>query len=686
MQIEELAARARLRGRLLARAFRLVWASAPGWTTASLVLVAAQGLLPLATLYLIKLLVDALAAAFHGIVSPASGAGAGAGTAGASGSAGPVLWILAAAGAVAILEVVARSLAAYVAEAQTETVTDHLSDVIHEKSAALDLSYFEDPHYHDMLHRAQEEAGWRPTYLVNSMLQAAQASLSLVALASLLLSLNWAVGLVLFLASVPAAALRVHYAGQLYLWRRNTTADARLTWYLHALLTDAHYAKELRMLDLGAVLTRRFRDLRARMRRERLEISRRRSTADSFAQGGATLAIFATYAFLAVGTVRGAITVGGFVLYYQAFQRGQGWLRDALNNLANLYEGSLFLGDLFDFLDLKPAAGSGQLAAGSARVPPKLPATPDRLATSHQPLATSHEPLATSHQPLATSHQPLATSHQPLAASHQPLATSHQPSALRPPPAADVAIVFDRVSYVYPGSAHKALDDVSFAIPAGQHVALAGENGSGKTTVVKLLCGLYRPTEGRILVDGLDVQEWDPARLRKRITVMFQDYARYQLTARENIGFGDLDVMDDVPRIRAAAGRAGADSVVEALPHGYETRLGKWFEEGVELSTGDWQRVALARAFLRDAAIVVLDEPTSSLDAKVEHEVFGRLRQLARDRTAIFISHRMSTARLADCIYVLANGRVVESGTHDELDARGGAYSTLFRLQAESYR
>jgi ATP-binding cassette subfamily B protein len=656
MHIQELTARARLRGRLLARAFRLVWASAPGWTTASLVLVAAQGLLPLATLYLIKLLVDALAAAFHGVLSPQSGAGAAASAAGAPASASPVLWILAAAGAVAVLEVVARSLAAYVAEAQTETVTDHLSDVIHEKSAALDLSYFEDPHYHDMLHRAQEEAGWRPTYLVNSMLQAAQASLSLVALASLLLSLNWAVGLVLFLASAPAAALRVHYAGQLYLWRRKTTADARLTWYLHALLTDAHYAKELRMLDLGAVLTRRFRDLRTRMRGERLEISRRRSTTDSVAQGGATLAIFATYAFLAVGTVRGAITVGGFVLYYQAFQRGQGWLRDALNNLANLYEGSLFLGDLFDFLDLEPA--------GTAQ--------PDVSASEGAGRRTEGGPAEEAVVDVLAAGSVIRP---------ESRAQSPEPDVTREP-----AIAFERVSYVYPGSTHKALDDVSFAIPAGQHVALAGENGSGKTTVVKLLCGLYRPTEGRILVDGVDLCEWDPAALRKRITVMFQDYARYQLTARENIGFGDLDALADAPRIRAAARQAGADTVVEALPHGYETRLGKWFEEGVELSTGDWQRVALARAFLRDAAIVVLDEPTSSLDAKVEHEVFGRLRQLARDRTAIFISHRMSTARLADCIYVLANGRVVESGTHDQLDARGGAYSTLFRLQAESYR
>jgi ATP-binding cassette subfamily B protein len=227
---------------------------------------------------------------------------------------------------------------------------------------------------------------------------------------------------------------------------------------------------------------------------------------------------------------------------------------------------------------------------------------------------------------------------------------------------------------------------VSFEIPAGQHVALVGENGSGKSTIVKLLCRLYDPTGGRILADGVDLREWDPAALRRRIAVMFQDYARYQLSARENIAFGDLAALDDEGRVRAAARQAGADRALEDLPGGYETKLGKWFEDGVELSAGDWQRVALARAFFRDAPIVVLDEPTSSLDAKVEHEVFGRLRLLARDRTAIFISHRMSTARLADRIFVLADGRLVESGTHEELDALGGVYATLFGLQAESYR
>jgi ATP-binding cassette subfamily B protein len=534
-----------------------------------------------------------------------------------------VLVVLSFAAAVAVLEVLSRTLASYVAEAQTQTVIDHLADIVHAKSAALDLSYFEDPHYYDMLHRAQEEAGWRPTYLVSSMLQAAQATLSLVGLAGLLLSFNWAVALILFVASVPSALVRLRFAGRLYTWHRTRTADERLSWYQHSLLTDGQYAKEVRMLDLAPMLARRFRELRARLRGERLGIARGRVTADSIAQGGATLATFATYAVLAVGTVRRTITVGGFVMYYQAFQRGQGWLRDVLNNLADLYEDSLFLGDLFDFLDLQPKTAGGALPA------PRLARAAD----------TARE-----------------------------------------------GIVFDRVSYAYPGSTRKALDEVSFVIPPGQHAALVGENGSGKTTIVKLLCRLYDPTEGRITIDGVDLRECDPAALRRRIAVMFQDYARYQLTARENIGFGDVEAMGDDGRVADAAGRAGADSVIEALPKRYDTTLGRWFEGGVDLSTGDWQRVALARAFLRDAEIVVLDEPTSALDAKVEHEVFARLRELASDRTAVFISHRMSTARLADCIYVLAHGKIVEQGSHEELDARGGMYSTLFRLQAESYR
>lgn len=602
--VSNVAAKLGARSRLLGRAFRVVWEAAPGCTLASIALVALQGVLPLVSLYLLKLVVDALTEAVK--------------TGGAA-SARPVLMLLAVAGGVTLIEVILRSVAGFVSEAQTEKVTDHLSDRIHAKSAALDLACFEDSRYYDMLHRAKEEAAWRPTYLVGSMLQTAQSSLSLVTLAALLVSLNWAVAILLVVATVPSALVRLRFANRLYRWHRAQTPLERRAWYLHSVLTESHYAKEVRLLDLAGTLARRFRELREGLRGERLTIVRKRSVADSIAQGGATLVTFATYGYLAYRTVQGTITLGGFVLYFQAFQRGQAWLRDLLNSLSALYEGSLFLGDLFDFLDLER-----------------------RLA----------------------------------------------PEGSRPCPAAvREGIVFDRVSFTYPGSSRKALDRVSFTIRPGEYVALAGENGSGKTTLVKLLCGLYEPCEGRITIDGVDVSEYDPVSLRRRMAVMFQDYARYQLTARENIGFGDLDGMDDLARIMQAARRAGADSVIDALPSRYETTLGRWFEDGVELAGGDWQRVALARSFLRDdPAIVILDEPTSSLDARVEHEVLSRLRMLARNRTAIVISHRMSSARIADRILVLASGRLVESGTHDELIARGGTYATLFGLQAERYR
>lgn len=589
----------------LGRVVRFVWKSARGCAVANTVLLVIQGVVPLLPLYLTKLMVDAVTA---GVAMPDKGA-----------ALRHVLLLVALLAAATLFAALIRALAALVGERQADLVADHMNSALLTKSVEVDLEYYESARYYDTLHRAQREAPFRPISIVNGLSHIAQDSISLLAIAGLLVAFHWGIAFILLLAVCAGAALRLINAGATYRWQREVTATERRAGYLNWILTDSSHAKEIRLFDLGELFIRRFQDLTRHLRRGRRVNTRRRAVADLAAQSLATVAIYGSYAYVASETIRGSNTLGDLVMYYQAFQRVQGSLQGILGTLAGLYADNLFVSNLYEFLDLKP---------------------------------TVIEPV-------------------------------HPQPVPRP---MGKGIVMDHVSFQYPGGARQAVRDVSLSIPAGKVVAFVGENGSGKTTLIKLLCRLYDPTGGVITCDGVDLRQFAVRSLRNEIAVIFQDYARYHLTALENIWLGNTSQPPDLERVAAAARRSGADDAIRALPHGYDTNLGKWFADGEELSMGEWQKVALARAFMRDAQIIVLDEPTSSMDAKAEYEVFQGFRQLVAGRTAILISHRFSTVRMADLIYVLDHGSVAEWGTHDELVRAGGTYARLFEMQALHYR
>jgi ATP-binding cassette subfamily B protein len=598
--------RERLKGALrLRRPLKLVWESARTWSVAALLLMLLQALLPLASLYLVKLTVDAVA---EGIGTPDKAA-----------ALRSVLLLVTLTGASAMLASACRAASGVVQEHQGQLVTDHVADIIHRQSAVIGLSCYEDPRYHDSLYRAQREAPYRPTRVVRGLTQLAQNAVSLGALAGMLSWLHPAVAAVLFGTVLPVVLVRIASADRLYFWRRRRTETERRVYEYHQMLTGLQHAKELRLFNLGGVFMQRYRDLRAVMRGERLDLAKRRSAAELLAQGAAMLALFGMLAFVAWRTLQGVMTLGDMVMYHQAFQRAQSALQGIMEGLAGLYEDSLFLNDFSAFLDLKP-----EIAA------PADPMTPPRPMRS--------------------------------------------------------GICFEDVRFRYPGAGREVLHGADLRIGPGEVVALVGENGAGKSTLAKLLCRLYDPTEGRITFDGADFRLFDPEALRREITAIFQDYVQYPLSVRENIWIGDvrLDPLDG--RVEEAARRAGAEEMIGRLSEGYETLLGRRFEKGEELSIGEWQKIALARAFLRDAQLIVLDEPTSSMSARTEHEFFQSFHTLLKERSALLISHRFSTTRMADTICVMEEGRIVERGSHDELLRTGGRYARMYGLQAGYYQ
>lgn len=587
----------------LKAAVALVWQSSRNWTIAGILILFVQGLLPLFSLYMLKLTIDIVSTA---IQSPTP--------------APPLLQtmtLILLLGAVNLAATLLSSLSAIVSEHQAQKTSDHVYDLIHAKSIQIDLEHYESPEYHDTYHRAQQEAPFRPPQIVRGLAQLGQTSLSLVAVSALLLTFHWLIAAALILAVLPGIVVRIRYANRMHRLQSQQAQNERRAHYLHWVLTGDLHAKEVRLFNFGDIFRDRFRRLRRQVRQEKLGIARRRAIAETAFGTVSTLAIYGSLAVVVSWVLRGDLTIGDLVMYYQGLHRCQTYLREMLSALAGLYENTLFLSHFHALMDLTP--------------------------------------------------------------------TIARPSRPRPVPTTG-DIRFDAVAFQYPGTSRKVLDGLDMTIRDGEHVALVGENGSGKTTLVKLLCRLYDPQSGVVRLGGLDLRGMDPVELRKGISIIFQDYAKYHLTARENIWIGDVAASPEDDRVAEAARTAGAGELIQTLPEGLDTPLGKWFKDGEELSVGEWQKIALARGFMRDARIIVLDEPTSALDPGAEHEVLKQFKEMTRGKTALFISHRLSTARLADRIFVMKSGRIVETGDHDALMKTDGHYARLFNCQAQYYR
>jgi ATP-binding cassette subfamily B protein len=495
-----------------------------------------------------------------------------------------------------------------------------------EKALGLGLRHFEDPDFYDKLTRARREASSRPIALVSESFALMQSVITLAGYAVLLVRFSaWAV-LALFAATVPATLAEMRFSKLVFKSRNWRSPESRRLLYLEYVLANDEHAKEVKLFGLGPLLLDRYKKMSESFYDEDRGLYVRRAKWTHALSLVGTGAFYGAYASMALLASTGKLTLGNMTMYVVAFRQGQQAFQSALSSIGAMYEDNLYMANLWDYLRVADEA----VQAAPALPSPSLPAI---LAGAQR------------------------------------------------------GLVLEDVGYRYPGKDAWALRHVSLVIPAGESLALVGENGAGKTTLVKLLTRLYEPTEGRILLDGRSLADWDEVALRRRFSVLFQDYNQYQLKVRENVGFGSVEHMKEEPRLERAVDRGGAAGVVEGLKGGLDAPLGRWFQDGTELSGGQWQKIALARAFMREEAdILVLDEPTAALDAEAEHAVFERFRALAQNRTTIVISHRFPTVRMARTIVVLEKGQVVEQGTHDELLARGGRYARMFALQAEGYR
>jgi len=604
---------------------RLVWETHRGYTTAMALLRLLRAGIPVAMLWVGKLIIDAVVASRESSPDFAR------------------LWKLVALEIVIVTasEVLARA-SSLVESLLGDLFSNHTSVRLMEHAATLDLAYFEDPAFYDHLERARRQTTSR-IGLLAQLLAIGQDGLTLISLGAALVVYSPWLLLLLAVAVLPSFFGETHFASLEYSMQYRWTPERRQLDYLRYVAASDRTAKEVQLFGLSPWLIERFRKLSWRFYDENKMLSIRKANVSTLLSLIGTMGYYSAYAIILVRAMRGAMSIGTLTFLAGSFARSRQLIQGLLLGAGGIYQQCLYLKDLFDFFEMKSSIASN---AGAPQVP--------------NPIREG--------------------------------------------------FVFEDVGFQYPGSDAWAIRHVSFALRPGERVAFVGENGAGKTTLTKLLARLYDPTEGRILLDGIDLREYEIGSVRRAIGVIFQDFVKYDLRFDENVGIGEIDEVrsyldaagangqehnsnapvdgdGEVPgAIVDASEKSLASSLLPRFPKGYKQMLGRRFDEGVELSGGEWQKIALARAYMRNAQALILDEPTASLDARAEYEVFIRFSQLVAGRMAVIISHRFSTVRMADRIIVLRNGTVVEDGSHRELVARGGLYAELFALQAEGYR
>ena len=572
--------------------------------------------IPIATLWIAKLIIDSVVAARMGRPSLSR------------------LWLLVG------LELIVVSVGEALDKASTaveglfgDLCSNHISEKLIAHAAALDLRHFEDPAFYDQLERAQRQTTGR-IGLLTQLLSVGQDFVTLISLAVAVFVYGpWLLAL-LVAAVLPGFLGETHFSSLEYSLLYRMTPERRQLDYLRFLSAGDKTAKEVQMFGLSQWLVSRFRKLARRFYEANRNLAIRKGIAATLLSLLGIVGYYAAYVIILRRGFYGIITIGTLTFLAASFARSRSVTERLLLSAGNIYEQSLYIQDLFDFFKMQPSIAS---PAGASMVPTPI----------------------------------------------------------------TQGLMFEDVGFRYPGSDAWAVRHVTLRIAPGEKIALVGENGAGKTTLAKLLARLYDPTEGRILLDGVDLRKYDLQSVRRAIGVIFQDFVHYDFRLDENIGIGEisqvheyLDGMANDPggnftshnAIVAAAEKSQAAALAHSLPFGYRQMLGRRFEGGIELSGGEWQKIALARAYIRNAQVVILDEPTAALDARAEYETFARFAELVSGQMALLISHRFSTVRMASRILVLQQGAITEEGTHDELVSRNGLYAELFRLQAEGYR